>query len=182
MERYEELREAAKKKIWTADHMLTMTYPLVKDPRLLVNILENIFLALTNSIGALLYYEQLFKRIPNFQENFISKFNLFRDKCAVRYNIDKKYFLMIQEIKDVIAEHNKSPVEFTRKDCFVICSDDYQMKTISSEKIKSYIALSKSFIQAINSIIDKNQGMFDREIGRLKTTALNFSGVVSVYI
>src|SRR3989338_5812338 len=112
MEKYEELMDIARKRVQVADHMLTMTYPLVKDPKLLLAVMENIFLALTNSIGALLHYERIYKRVPPFQDTFASKFNLFQNKCSQRYSIDNEHLMMIQEIKDMILQHKKSPVEF----------------------------------------------------------------------
>ncbi len=157
MEKYEELRDIARERIKIADHMLTMTYPMVRDPKLLLAVMENIFLALTNSIGSLLYYERIYKRVPPFQETFVSKFNVFKQKCAKRFNIDQELLLMIGEIKDIILQHKKSPVEFTRNDSFVICSDDYRMKTISLGKMRAYISKSKLFMQNINNIINKNK-------------------------
>ena len=164
MEKYDELREHARKRIQVADHMLTMTYPMVKDPKLLLAVMENIFLALTNSMGALLHYERAFKRVPPFQDTFVSKFSVFRQKSAQRYNIDPSHISMIQEIKEIILQHKKSPVEFTRQDSFVICSEDYKMKTVSLEKMKSYILNSKSFIQNIDSIITKNREVFNKSV------------------
>ncbi len=164
MEKYEELRDMAKKKIQIADHMLTMTYPMIKDPKLLLAVMENIFLALTNSIGSLLHYERNYKRVPPFQDTFVSKFSIFKQKCAARHSIDEEMVLMIQEIKDIILQHKKSPVEFTRNDSFVICSEDYKMKTISLEKMKDYISKSKIFVQNINNIINKNQDIFNKSI------------------
>ena len=164
MGKYEELINLAIKKVQIADHMLTMTYPMVKDPKLLLVVMENLFLALTNSIGALLHYERTYKRVPPFQDTFVSKFNVFKQKCTVRYNIDQEYILMMQDIKDIIVQHKKSPVEFIRNDSFVICSDDYRMRTISLDKMKNYILKSKSFIQNISSIINKNKEVFNKAI------------------
>lgn len=167
MEKYEELRDIARKKIKIADHMLTMTYPMIKDPKLLLAVMENIFLALTNSIGSLLHYERNYKRVPPFQDTFVSKFNVFRQKCVGRFNIDPELVLMVQEIKDIIMQHKKSPVEFTRNDSFVICSEDYKMKTISLEKMRNYIIKSRLFIQNISSILDKNQEIYNKSIRSL---------------
>ncbi|MEA2036452.1 MAG: hypothetical protein U9O94_03020 [Nanoarchaeota archaeon] len=162
MGKWEELMSLALKKIQIADHMLTMTYPLVKDPKLLLNIMENTFLALTNSVGALLHYERTYKRVPQFQDTFASKFNIFKQKCTTRYNIDPKYILMMQDIKDIIVHHRKSPMEFTRNDALVICSDDYMMKTISVDKMKSYVLKSKTFVSSISHIISSNKEAFNR--------------------
>jgi len=70
MEKFQELRELSKKRIRVADHMLTMTYPLVQDSKLLLAVVENIFLALTYIMGSVLHYERTFKRIPLFQDDF----------------------------------------------------------------------------------------------------------------
>jgi hypothetical protein len=164
MEKYEELRDIARKRIQIADHMLTMTYPMVKDPKLLLAVVENIFLALTNSIGSLLYYERMYKIIPPFQDTFVSKFNMFKQKSVRRHNIGEDMVLLVQEIKDIILQHKKSPVEFTRNDSFVICSEDYKMKTISLEKMKNYILRSRALMQQIEGIIKKKQKEYEKTI------------------
>jgi len=160
MEKFQELKVISKKKIQIADHVLTQTYPLIQDAKLLLAALENIFLALTNSIGSLLYYERLFKKIPPFQDNFSSKFNMFRAKCVPKYNFNRDQIELILDIKDIILQHKKSPVEFTRKDSFIICSDNYNMKTISLDKIKDYLSKAKLFIDEIHKIVGENEKIF----------------------
>jgi hypothetical protein len=160
MEKFQESVEKAKKRISVADHLLYVTYPLVKDPKLLLAVIENIFLAYTNSIASLLYFERLLKRIPPFQENFDSKFMIFKETCVLKYNIDKSYIVDIQDLKNIIIAHRKSPVEFARKDRFVICSDNYKLKTISVDELKKQIDKAKLFIQEINNITSKDEGLF----------------------
>lgn len=162
MEKFQEARERASKKLKVADHMITMTYPLVKDTRLLVSVMENLFLALTSSMASVLYYERLFKKIPPFHNNFDSKFNMFRAKIVPRYNINKEYVDMINEIKDIIVQHKKSPVEFSRKDKFVIASDTYNLKTISVDQIKKYIVQSKQFLIEMEEIVKKDEQIFNK--------------------
>ncbi|MBD3163787.1 hypothetical protein GF323_01175 [Candidatus Woesearchaeota archaeon] len=163
MEKFQELKERANKRLSIADHILTQTYPLVKDPRLLLSVMENIFLALSNSMGAILYHERLFKKIPPFQDNFDSKFNMFRAKIVDRYKIDRKHVELISEIKSIIIQHRKSPIEFSRKDKLVICNEDYKMKTISIELIKEYLLKSKQFIELSRKITSKNEHLFNKE-------------------
>jgi hypothetical protein len=161
MEKFQELREISNKKILLADHIITQTYPLLKDPKLLLAALENIFLAYTNSMGSLLYYERLFKRIPSFQESFESKFRVFLDHCIERHDIKQEDINTIKEIKDIIVQHRQSPVEFSREDQFVICSNTYNMKTINVDEIKKMIKNSKDFIRKINKITMKNEEIFN---------------------
>ena len=159
MEKFQEMREIARKKLQVADHMLTMTYPFVQDPKLLIAVMENLFLALANSMTSLLYYDRLFKRIPPFQDTFPSKFNMFKTKYANKF--DKEYMDLIQEIKEIILEHRKSPVEFSKKDKFVICSDNYKMKTVTLNQLKDYIKKTKLFINKTNQLMSKNESIFN---------------------
>lgn len=161
MERFQELREISKSKIQLADHMLTTTYPLVKDARLLLVVLENIFLGMSSAMSSVLYYERVFKRIPPFPENFAAKLDMFRDKVQGRYNVDESYLSLIQTIKELILLHKQSPVEFVKQDRLVICSENYSIKTVTPEQIKNYLSKAKLFIQEASSIVSKNEGIFN---------------------
>lgn len=160
MEEFQSAKEQARKNIRVADHMLIMTFPLVKDPKLLLAVLKNIFLALKNSVYCLLYYERTFKRIPSFQDNFDSKFNMFKDKLVQKHNIHKEYLRLIQDVREILLEHRKSPVEFSRGDRFVICSSNYRMKTITVKDLKKHIAKTKLFITDIERLVSKDAGIF----------------------
>ncbi len=160
MERFQEGREKANKHIHIADHMLSVTYPLVKDNKLLLAVIENIFLAYTNTIGSLLYYERLFKRIPPFQDNFESKFTMFKETCVIKFKFDKSYVADIQDLKNIILAHKKSPIEFSRRERFVICSKNYKLETVSVNDLKKHIDKAKLFIQEITNITNKDEGLF----------------------
>ena len=160
MEKFQELRDISNKKIMLADHILTQTYPLLKDPKLLLSTVDNIFLAYSKSIGSLLHYERLFKRIPNFQDDFYNKLVMLRNECAEKYNIKQEDINRIKEIKEIIVQHRKSPVEFVREDRFVICSDDYSMKIIDVNELKVMLANAKEFICKVNNITKKNEIIF----------------------
>jgi len=164
MEKFQELRENSKKKISIADHILTQTYPLVKDSKLLLATLENIFLALTYAMGSILYYERLFKRIPPFQDTFESKFNMFQAKIIDKHRIDWRHVDMIREIKEIILQHKQSPIEFIRKDQLIICNNEYKMKTVSEEKIKIYMHNAKEFVNLIVKITSKDEQIFHKSI------------------
>ena len=160
MEKFQELRDAANKKLQLADHLLTMTYPLVKDPKLLLSVVENLFLAFSYAMGSLLYYERLFKRIPPFPDDFKSKFEVFKDKCLSRYNIDNEYPKIMQDIKDIIVAHKKSHIEFPRRESLIICNDSYRTRTISPDMIKDYLKKAKLFIKDVSTIVSKDETIF----------------------
>lgn len=160
MERFQELREGARKKIKLADHMLTQTYPLVKDPRLLLTVLENVFLAMSYSMSSLLYYDLLFKRVPPFADDFDSKVRVFRQRCMERYSIDNRHLMIMKELKTIILEHRKSPVEFVKNDKFIICSDEYNLRAITIGQMKKYVEDAKIFIEGMSNLTKANEDIF----------------------
>ncbi|MAE43145.1 hypothetical protein CMO93_05205 [Candidatus Woesearchaeota archaeon] len=160
MEKFQELRDAAKKKLQLADHILTMTYPIVKDSRLLLSSIENLFLAFSYGMNSILHYDLLFKRIPPFPDNFTSKLELFRYKCAKRYGISDEHLKIIKDLKDIIVAHKKSPVEFSRNENFVICNGDYRTRIISVNEVKGYVGKAKLFIKSVFTIVSKDEKIF----------------------
>ncbi len=140
--------------------MLIMTYPLVKDPKILLSVMDNVFLSLSSSINSIVTYERLFKRIPVSNDNFDSRFAVFRSKIVDRYKINKEYITLIQEVNSILKEHKKSPVEFSRQNKFVICSENYRLKTIGVPDLKKTIIKTKLFISEIERLVSKNAGIF----------------------
>jgi hypothetical protein len=153
MEKFEEARDKARKNIKLADHLIYVTYGLVKDPKLFLAIMDNIFLALTNSLGALLHFERYYKRIPPFHDKFDSKMLMFKEYCFTKYGFSKEELDFIFMIKDTIISHKKSPVEFRRSDSFVICDDKYHMKSITMDNIKEYLEKTKAIFEKVNSLV-----------------------------
>ncbi len=160
MEQFQIARDKARKNLQTADYMAFMTYPLVKDSRILLAVTENLFLALTNSMAAILHHDRLFKKIPPFQDTYESKYGLFKEKSIRMHNLSKDYLALMEEVKEIIIQHKKSPIEFTRRDAFIICSDDYRIKVINIEKIKEYISKTKRFVEDMETITKENERIF----------------------
>ena len=157
MEDYLVKRDTALKNLKTADHLLNVTYPLVKDQKLFLSVLDHLFLALADSITAILNYELHYRRIPNFKDNFQEKYNLFVRHCVKPYHISKDYLEFILNIKSLVAAHQKSSMEFIRKENIVICDDKYSCKTLDVALLKSYVDKSRMFVYLINNILHTDQ-------------------------
>ncbi|MBI1971189.1 hypothetical protein HYS47_05565 [Candidatus Woesearchaeota archaeon] len=139
-----------------ADHMVTQTYPLVQDPKILLVVLENLFLSLTYGMAALLEHERYHKQIPPFQETFDSKFNMIKLRLAEKYRITPSILQFILDVKAKVQAHRKSPVEFSRQGSLVICSEKYEVETITQDILKGYLGKSKIFLQHIEAIVGKH--------------------------
>ncbi len=158
MENFQIILENAKKHLKVADHMTYVTFPVVKDNKLMMIVMENLFLSLSNAMTALLEYELMMRRISPYGKMFDEKFEAFRNDIQHRYNFDKEQLLMIKRIKEIVVEHKRSPIEFSKDDKFVICSNSYEMKTVTIEQMKEFLAKTKIFIEEIDYILNTKEG------------------------
>jgi len=150
----------AKRMYDTADHLTYVTFPVVNEIKLLATITENLHTALVHGMNAILMYDRMYKRIPPLNSDFNSRFEVFKTKCVPRYNIDRSVVLLLQDLREIIEKRKESPMEFQRKDKFVICSHDYRMKTLSLSKVKEYLNQSKPFFSRLDTIFNKNGRRF----------------------
>jgi len=146
IEKHDEQIFLAKKAIKIADHLTYMTYPLVKDLKIIVSITENIYMAVANAMEAVLQYDRYYKRINPLAENFESRYQVFKEKCAPRYEFDRNDLSLVDELRALIKQHADSNMEFVRSDKLIICSPSFKMKTLDINAIKQYIIKTKKFV------------------------------------
>ena len=142
---------SAQKHIRTADHLLTQTYPLVKDTKLLIAVLDNILIAAEEGMNVVLYHERKQKKIKPFHNNFESKFDIFQQKIASLNNL-QDFVQTIYESKILSDMHKKSAVEFARKDALVMATDDYHLQSVSFERLVKMTDIIKRFIEKVEKI------------------------------
>ena len=155
MEKFLENIIAAEKKIQTADHMIYVTFPLIKDKRLLLKILQEIKNAVMDCISSILHYEYLYKRITLYK-NPKSNFKIFIEKCTPRYQITKEEINLILELFDFIEKHKESPFEFIKDNKVIILSNDLNPKTLTIEKTKEFLMLVKNILRKTRETFKKN--------------------------
>ena len=136
-----------------ADHLTYMTLPLVKDSRLIWVILENLYFSAISGMDAVLEYEKMYKPLMPLPDNFEGRFGLFRDKLINKYNITIQEVELIRKLRDMIESHKNSPVEFSRPGKFVICNENYRIRTVSIQDIKEYIVVARGFLGKINNTL-----------------------------
>ncbi|MBW3016828.1 hypothetical protein KY316_00515, partial [Candidatus Woesearchaeota archaeon] len=62
----------------------------------------------------------------------------------------------------IITNHRQSPVEFSRKDKFVICSEGFKVQTLSIKDLQNFIISTNEFFNEVNSITAKHEKLFSR--------------------
>ncbi len=146
MEKFLKNIENAEKSIKTVDHMIYVTFPLIKDKRILLKVIQEMQNAITNCIKSILQYEFVFKNIKLYKDPK-SNFRTFIKKCAPKYNIQKEDVKKIFELFDIVEKHKQSPFEFIREEKIVILSEELKPKTLTIEKTKEFLILAKEILR-----------------------------------
>lgn len=149
MEKFELEKLNAIKSLKSADHVLTMTFPLVKDPKLLLAVLQNLYLAFDYGSNAVLHYEYMYKRISNVPLEINSKMKYLNSS---RLNIEKDLLYTYVELKELYDGYKKSPVTFSRQNKFIICTSDYKTTELNPDLLKKYVSKAKIFISHVHNI------------------------------
>jgi len=154
MEKHLESLQKSIHSLKIADHILTITYPIIKDKRLLMKSLDSIYESIVYMINAVLQYDYLWKRI-NLSKNASENFEIFLRKCARRYDLDSQDLQNIEEIILLAEKHKKAPIEFLRRDKVIILSDNLNTLPIDTEILKKQLNITKSILAKIASILSK---------------------------
>jgi|TARA_Y100000310_G_C20545742_1_gene745474 hypothetical protein len=153
MEEIKSMLDSANLFIKRADHMFYVTYPLVKDSKLIITMAENINRGLLCAVDAILMYEKLYKRISIYPEDYMVKMDMFKDSIARRYNIDREHIVLIQDMKKFLDERKKSGVEFVKDDKYVLFNQKREVKSLGIDKLKQNLNMSKDFLRKVNGIL-----------------------------
>lgn len=151
-EKFIESLDKASSMLKTADHMLYMTYPLIKEKRLLLKILSETYIAVLDIINSILQYEYLYKRVQLYK-SAKENFDVFKNRCAPRYGISPEQMEKIKEIFILTEKHKNSSFEFVRNDKIVIMTNALKTDIITVEKMKSYILTAKDLLRKAETII-----------------------------
>jgi hypothetical protein len=154
-ERYQELLQVAKKQIELADHMLYVTYPLVQEAKFLLAIANHVISAARSAMQALLEFELLYKRLEQYNKTFLSEVEIYQKKIAPRYNLDGKYYKLLQRLMEVQKYDAESIFRFKKGEKYILSTAEYSMSAIDIDTVKKYSNLTKKFVQDIADAITK---------------------------
>lgn len=132
----------ANKTLYKADHMLYVSFPLIKDKKMLLKIIFEIKNAVICYINLILKYEHLNNKIILSKDPEIN-YRLFKEKSSQRYELDNHDLHLIDELFDIYKSHKESPFEFLKNDKLVILSENMERRIVSFEKVKEFMNLAK---------------------------------------
>ncbi len=153
-EKFQENLKEAIRALQIADHMTYVTFPLIKEQRLILKIFDEIYKSIIGCINAILNYEYLYKRIKLYRDNN-DNMQTFIDKCAKNYTLNNEQIKKIKEILDLNKKHKQSAMEFVKKDKVVILSDSLKTQVLTIQIIKQYLLLAKELLMKVNEKMKK---------------------------
>jgi hypothetical protein len=145
MEKFLQNLQEAGKIIKAVDHLTYVTFPLVKDKRMLLKILMEIKKAVALCVNSILQYDYIYKRIRLYKD-IKENFRTFKEKCAPRYEITSEELNKINALFEIAERHKKSPFEFVRQDKVIMLSESFHPEAITLEKIKEFLILAKNVL------------------------------------
>ena len=147
--------EKAEKHYSSANHLLNTTLPAIKDPKLLLGVVENIFLCLESAIDALLFHDRELLLISPPPKSFEGKLAVFQTRTAPRNKIDSSFVDLAVTMKELMELHKKTPIEFRRKDAFIITGKDYRLRPLTAPLLAQQLEKTKQFLEYTKVIIEK---------------------------
>ena len=134
--------EEALRTLKIADHLLSTTYPLVKDPKVLLGVLTNLHVTYNRIIKLTLRKQGVFQ-----PRTFMMRYEQFKE--LVEDKLTGEEIKSIKTIHKLFDEHKKSPVEFARKQQMIICSSSYDLQSLTHTSLKKHIVNAKSIIKKL---------------------------------
>ena len=136
----------AQKNFRIIHHLFYVTFPLVKDKKILLKVLINSKKVIVECINTMLHYESMLQRIK-LSDDPVLNFKTFEQKCTKWYGITDEEFNLILELFETIKKHDESPVEFLKGDNIVILSENMKPRILSFQDIKKFVELAKIIFQ-----------------------------------
>lgn len=148
---YKGLLGEARKAIKTAEHLLVITYPFSGDPKMLVGIIKSIAYAQRSGLNAFIEQGIEEKTIPPLQDDYTGRLNW----IILRGLFDDEQVKLLREVCLLIEMQEKCPIEFVRKDKYILYGDNYHIKTINAKEVQEYLTKTKLFIEKVTSAINQ---------------------------
>ena len=136
-----------------AFHMLKVSYPMLKDHKILMGILLNLLESTEYAVDAILEYERKLKLIPAYPENFNGKLNFFQLKSVKRNNLSPQIINTMLKMKELVELQKESPIEFSRGNRYVLSKKDYQLHSISIPELEDFANQTKQLLSNMQEII-----------------------------
>ncbi len=155
MENYHELINKAQKEIDSSDHLLFVTYNIVKDSKFVFSVTNQLIEAVKYALEALLEYERKSKLIEPYPKQFSFMVETFKKKVAERREFDEKTINFLKKLVSMESTIDTSSLHFRRGDTYVLADQEFGTQSIELQTIKAYFSLAQEFVSKVGDIIEQ---------------------------
>lgn len=147
--------ERAQRQISLADHLLTATYPLSKDPKLLIGVLRNAYKAQDDVMTATIAYFTPKQSVLK-DTSFSVKYHQFEAVTQEKRIASAQELDMLKQTHDLYVKHEESIVEFARKENMVVADERYQLNILSPKQLKNILGLTRLLLKKILVVVNNS--------------------------
>jgi hypothetical protein len=142
----------------SAEHVLKVIMPVVKDNKLLLRSLETAHKSSVNTITNILKYEYIH---GNVELNRDPKLNqeMFFSKCALKYGLSIDEVNKLKILLMIGKKHKESGFEFSRKNKAVIMDDDLNVSEITRFELEGYIKIVRKLLLNSRAIFSRKSNV-----------------------
>ncbi|MCF7799221.1 hypothetical protein K9M74_04940 [Candidatus Woesearchaeota archaeon] len=140
--------ERAQRQLSLADHLLTSTYPLSKDPKLLIGVLRNMHKAQDDVLLATIAYFAPNHTLSQ-RADFKSKLTSFTLAVADKGIVSKQELHILTQTHLLFEKHEQSTIEFARKSNMILADESYGLQVLQEPQLKELLSQSRLVIKKI---------------------------------
>ena len=148
-------RDRAKQYFNSASHLLKVTFPVVKDPKLLLGVIHHLHLSMEQCLEAILSHDQQLQLVPKSLDTFQAKIAAFRHKSCRRHNIPIELLNALVSLKEIVDLQQRSTMQFPRGPRFVLSTSDYRFKAISVADVQKYSQQAEQLIAVTDQVLSR---------------------------
>ena len=134
-----------------AEHMLMRILPISGDEKILLKSLEKTYESAVLTIGFILKYEYLKRRVVLSKDKNENE-KLFFSKCLPKYGLTEKDGKNLKELLIYGRKQRGSPVTFSRKGYVVIMDDDLGTLELDEGMLRSYISSTRELLTSVSLV------------------------------
>ena len=152
MQDYNDQLTKARKELELADHIIYITYPIVKDKSLFLSAVTHLTNSAVSAIDLFLNREKDFKKILMLPPSTKLRAKFFAENYNCVYNSSTDFW---RDLMDMIefTESKPEKVEFEKQERICVLNENYKILRFDMEKIKKNIVSVKDLISKISSNI-----------------------------
>lgn len=152
MQEYNEFFTKAKKEFDLADHIIYITYPIVKDKILFLSAVTHLTNAAVNAIDFFLNREKSYKKILMLPASAKLKVRFFAENYSQMYTVHSEFW---KDILDMIefTESRPEKVQLEKDERICVLNENYKILRFDMDKIKRNLVSVKNIITKIGSNI-----------------------------